>query len=430
MTSNWPAGVSRAMHELANAAPAAPSIDEVDGRPVPRHRRTPPWVTVAAIVMVVGGIVGTIAVVGIRRHTSEGGDTVRVFHTRVVSSTTAQLECANQIDNVGKFTTAVVDTWSDRSGRRWKSRIVYPDRSAHELIYFGSAIYPTQAFGRGADHDARVGCIGPNAEAMPLVGGPPFPTFLSIEPELAADELPYVQLYDKIATPLSGTVADDRGRPSKMWELRNEGGTASFGSGDGTQMAVTQVQQWWADPNDAERVTQRRYTDATATLGTATLTETLEADETIDVAASLFSTEGFTVLPTSPRPTLPGPPPSLDTAPPAAGDPATWRLDPAYPVSQSTTSLHVLVSRLGCNSGATGVVNAPNLSVGTNDVRITFRVEHSDGGRCPGNDAVPYTVDLPFPIGGRLVYDGACAEGQPAATTALCDDDKGVRWRP
>jgi hypothetical protein len=428
MSEHWSPGVARAMHELANATPAAPAANDVSARHLPSPRRPTPWLATVALVMAIGAVVGLVAIVGTQRHTAGGTGSVHVFHTHVETSMTFHLDCTDQIDNTGKFTSTVIDTWSDRAGKRWKSRIQYQDGSTHETIYFGSAIYPTRSFERGTSHDARVGCVGPKGDDAVLATGPGLPYSLSITPELSPDELPYVMPLSKIATPLKAPGTDDRGRVSKVWEVHVDGGGMSFDGG--AELAMTQLQQWWVDPSDDQRITQRRFSTAVDTLGTGSFTETLDVDETIDVPESVFSTDGFTPLPFSPRPSLPTPPPSALVTTPPTGDPATWRLDPSFTVTPETRTLHVLVTRLGCNTGVTGVVNPPDLSAGTNNVRITFTVEHSAGGRCPGNDEVPYTVDLSMAVGVRLLYDGACADGAPAAAMSVCTDDKGVRWGP
>jgi hypothetical protein len=429
MSEHWSPGVARAMHELANATPAAPPVEAVRDRQLAASRRPAPWLTAAVLVMVIGAVAGLVAIVGANERTSEGGGSVRVFHTRVETSTTFRLDCPNQINNTGQFTTTIIDTWADRAGKRWRSRITYPDGSTHDMIYVGSALYPTSSFERGTNHGARVGCIGPNAENGWLVSGPDLPYYLNVASELAPDEHPYVTPFTENASPIKDPVTDARGRSSKLWELRVTG-TVGFGKGDGAQFPSTQLQQWWVDPSNDQRITQRRYSNTVDTLGTASLTETLISDETADVPNSVFSTDGYTPLPFSPRPSPPTPPPSALATAPSAGDPATWRLDPSFAVTPADTTLHVKVTRLGCSSGHTGTVNPPELSTGTNNVRITFTVEHSSGGDCPSNDEVPYTVQLPVAIGRRPLIDGTCLQGAAAAATSLCTDDHGVRWTP
>jgi hypothetical protein len=89
------------------------------------------------------------------------------------------------------------------------------------------------------------------------------------------------------------------------------------------------------------------------------------------------------------------------------------------------------VSRLGCHGGETGEVLRPGVVVTADEVVVTFTVQVDVGTfTCPGNDQVPYEVDLGQPLGDRIVRDGACSPGAEAATTSLCSEDGGVRWRP
>lgn len=94
----------------------------------------------------------------------------------------------------------------------------------------------------------------------------------------------------------------------------------------------------------------------------------------------------------------------------------------------SATSFTALVSRLGCNNGQTGTVLDPDVSVEADRIVVTFEVEALPPGSysCPGNDWVPYQVDLGVPIGERPLVDGACLDGD-AATTGFCAEGS-TRW--
>jgi hypothetical protein len=335
MTTNWSAGVARAMHEVANATPTAPTADDVRAHLLVPPRRPAPWLTTTAVGIVIAAVVGLVAIVGARDGATHAGTSVTVVHTRVETSTVFRLDCPTQIDNEGKFTTTVIDTWADRAGRRWKSRITYPDGSSHAMIDFGSAVYPTTSFELGTNHGARIGCVGSNAEEMVLVSGPDLPYHLDVTAELASDEHPYVKPFTEIATPTPNPATDSRGRSSKLWEFRLNG-TVGFSVGDGVQFPTTDVQQWWVDPSTDLHITQRRYSRTVDTLGTASLTETLISEATVDVPASIFSTDGYTRLPSSPRPAPPTPPPTALVAP--TGDSTELRLDDRYPSLDSSPS--------------------------------------------------------------------------------------------
>lgn len=114
------------------------------------------------------------------------------------------------------------------------------------------------------------------------------------------------------------------------------------------------------------------------------------------------------------------------------GDPAVWSIDPDMAPSPDASTFIAEVSRLGCNGGITGTVLRPAVELTRTEIVVTFTVEDRGSGpaSCPGNDLVPYEVDLREPIGDRALVDGACSPGAEAATTIHCTQEGSVRWRP
>lgn len=101
---------------------------------------------------------------------------------------------------------------------------------------------------------------------------------------------------------------------------------------------------------------------------------------------------------------------------------AVWTLDSGQDLDADTTTVRVLVTRLGCNGGVTGQVQEPNIDLADDAVALTFSVRPGppDSATCPGNDHVPYEVVLPEPLGQRALIDGRCRDGESAASTAYC----------
>ena len=438
MSTQWSPHVARAMHELSNAAPEAPSAIDLDQhQPTPRQGSSR-WVTAAAAILVVVAIVGLVAIV--RRDDSQPSvgpaGVIDVHHTRVEVSIEAQLSCDRPIDTIGTFPTAVVDTYSDRTGRQWRTTITYPDGSTHDQISTGSAIYPTGSYERGEYRNARLGCIGPNDEPFVLGDNGTGGIYaLTLSSELAPDERPYVRLFSDEASQVAGDHVDSRGRPSTLWEFRGEG---SAGYGNTADHPTLQILDWWVDPADGTTVTQHQFTNTVDQLGTVTTTETLVTDETITVPAALFDPTGYQSLPTAPRPKLNDPPSgtlssvSPSTIPALAdADVAVWNASPEAAPSTTAQSFIAQVTRLGCNDGITGNVNAPNVQLSQTRIVITFSVERATAGAhtCPGNAQVRYTVNIGEPIGNRQLIDGACVSEGKAKTTSFCSD-AGVRWNP
>jgi hypothetical protein len=121
-----------------------------------------------------------------------------------------------------------------------------------------------------------------------------------------------------------------------------------------------------------------------------------------------------------------------------AGDPAIWHIDPTNPPEPGASTFTALVSRIGCHGGVTGTVNPPGIMQGDEGFVITFTVERAEPGdhTCPGNDAVPYEVDIGLPIADDLLLrDGMCLR-EPLVTRSECVVDDGtsegrfndVRW--
>ena len=107
-------------------------------------------------------------------------------------------------------------------------------------------------------------------------------------------------------------------------------------------------------------------------------------------------------------------------SPAPAGDVAFWETDPSQPPEANARSFTALVRRLGCASGVTGDVLQPRVVESEREVVVTFTVApQSDGGLCPMNKAVPYSVKLAAALGARSLRDGTC-DAPPANTTAAC----------
>ena len=98
-----------------------------------------------------------------------------------------------------------------------------------------------------------------------------------------------------------------------------------------------------------------------------------------------------------------GPASSGSTGSGSAGDAAVWGLGPDPRLAPRATTFTALVSRLGCNDGVTGEVLPPEIRRSGTEVVVTFSVTPKQDGpaSCPGNDEVPFDVDLGEPLGER-----------------------------
>lgn len=109
------------------------------------------------------------------------------------------------------------------------------------------------------------------------------------------------------------------------------------------------------------------------------------------------------------------------------GETATWQIGNSTNLDRDSTSIDVVVTRLGCSSGVTGETLAPIVTYTSEQIAIRIDVEpfDGDGADCPGNDAVPVVVQLDQPLGERALIDGGCLRVD-AANTATCESD--LRW--
>jgi len=100
-------------------------------------------------------------------------------------------------------------------------------------------------------------------------------------------------------------------------------------------------------------------------------------------------------------------------------------------MDRSSRTFTALVSRLGCNNGATGQVLAPEIHMSESEVVVTFSVAPKEPGaaNCLGNDEVAYEVDLGERVLDRELVDGQVLPGGEAVTTSFCVPDS-TRYKP
>lgn len=116
----------------------------------------------------------------------------------------------------------------------------------------------------------------------------------------------------------------------------------------------------------------------------------------------------------------------------APGTLAVWQLAADATVGPDSTNVEIEVTRVECASNFTGEAFAPVVTVSDDRVTIETTVESLAPGaaaECPSNPWVPLTVELPEPLGERLLVDAACEIDATIATTSYCDDE-GIRWQP
>jgi len=155
-----------------------------------------------------------------------------------------------------------------------------------------------------------------------------------------------------------------------------------------------------------------RHVLAGAVVGTAVFLAGCPASPPQDRAPASAAPQNGTAAPVAPK----------------AGVTGTWSLLNPADVSPFARTLRIGVMRMDCSGGKTGTVLAPRVQIEPERIVIRADVARLPPGAytCPGNDAVPVTVELRGPIGNRKLVDAACLEDR-AARTAYCLDG-GVRW--
>lgn len=91
-------------------------------------------------------------------------------------------------------------------------------------------------------------------------------------------------------------------------------------------------------------------------------------------------------------------------------DLAVFRLAPGVELTPELTEVELRVSELACNSGrdARGRIQVLDLVPGGDTVTVILATVPRPGAHdCPGNPETPFTLQLPEPLGDRLLLDGS-----------------------
>lgn len=111
---------------------------------------------------------------------------------------------------------------------------------------------------------------------------------------------------------------------------------------------------------------------------------------------------------------------------PAGIGPAAFRAAPGVNLTPESTKINILVTELACNSGqdAQGRILRPVIVRGQRTVSVLLAVVQRDGEQeCPSNPETPFTIELPEPLGDRMLLDGSEVPPRDARTcpaVAVC----------
>jgi hypothetical protein len=113
--------------------------------------------------------------------------------------------------------------------------------------------------------------------------------------------------------------------------------------------------------------------------------------------------------------------PSL-VVPPGIGL-AEWDIEPGQQIGPETKSFMALVTEVACASGksADGRIVGPEVVLADERVLVTFAVRAIPGFQeCPGNPATRVRVELPEPLGDRVLRDGSRLPARDPVPVECC----------
>ncbi|MCW2751998.1 MAG: hypothetical protein JWR83_3108 [Aeromicrobium sp.] len=254
------------------------------------------------------------------------GPLVPVTYERVQFHLVADLTCTDQV--VTPMTDAVIETWADLAGKRWRTTVTYPDGTTRSIITTGGAVYPTIAYVDGDGVQIQAGCGGDNPQTLG-VGPDRYIYGLNRTSLVDPSEVPYLDGGYHMGT-MTGTGLDSLGRSSNTWQQQISG-TGSSGT---VESKISQTTQWFVGDVDG-LVLERRYSNTWSDLGTVTTDEVRTDLSTFDAPASIFDHNGWPSGPGLQKPTSTVPTLTDVTIPSAmpSGDETTCRLLPFHPTT-------------------------------------------------------------------------------------------------
>lgn len=101
---------------------------------------------------------------------------------------------------------------------------------------------------------------------------------------------------------------------------------------------------------------------------------------------------------------------------------ATFRVAPGAALDPDVTEIEVLVTETACNSGqdARGRILPPRVITDAETVIVVMTVRARGGGQeCPSNPETLFVLELPEPLGDRLLLDGSSV---PPRDATACPD--------
>src|SRR4051794_3660085 len=259
----------------------------VEAAEQPRRRRRARYLVAAAALL---ALVAAAVVLATRRDdpvrvTSDpdAAGTLTVEYERSVYHQTAEFQCTPT--TAGRYDRWTVETWGDRTGRRWRTRTTYPDGSTRDTIFTGSPWYPDARYLRGKVLGAKGGCTDERV-GVQLFDSEDVGSMNPMANEPGDGSL--ITGYAENGSVVPGDHHDSAGRPATLYR-QTVGGTSSS---EGLAPArINQTTDWYVDKDGV--VLETSYTSDIAGLSHAKSVETLVERGSRQVPTDWFSTEGY-----------------------------------------------------------------------------------------------------------------------------------------
>ena len=220
--------------------------------------------------------------------TAASGGQIEVEYERSEYIQRAELQCTpREQETTPTFARAVYETWADRTGKRWRTTVTYPDGSTLDTIDLGSPYYPTEELTRGRDAGAVLGCddvilaAAPSGGSVNLMAEVPM-----VQTPWDSEPFPAVQPFPgNDRTRVAGDHVDSRNRPGERWRSS----TSGF---DDRGRPIEQVHEWVVE-RDTDRILEVTTTMKHEGVGSAEQRRTVVEHGIRQVDASIFDTDGY-----------------------------------------------------------------------------------------------------------------------------------------
>lgn len=238
-----------------------------------------------------------IAVLAVTQYVDGGGGLsvasgggVKAKYERHTYSQEEDLICATAPLG-GDEGTAVIETWGDREGERWRTRVTYGSGATRDVLVEGSPWYPTAGWERGELGLGSLGCT--DAGGGVVVAEPAQGVVLALNPMAPIPSrpnsggAPAVPGHEALGQVVAGDHTDSEGRPAVLWQQVVTGFVGA--------RPVVQTTSWYVNRITGE-VLEKTFVSKLEGVGTAQWRLTSEVLEYRTVPPNTFDSAGMRAI--------------------------------------------------------------------------------------------------------------------------------------